>query len=126
MASLQTKQHEGVLVVSFGDTKILEDTKIQQIGQELQDAAVEAAKLDPPRLVLNFDGVSFMSSAMIGKLVLLNKKCGTLNVALKLCHVSDNVTEVFRITRLNKVFDIQPTEEKAIKSFDKKGWFGLG
>jgi anti-sigma B factor antagonist len=32
--------------------------------------------------------------------------------------------EVFKITKLNKLFDIHKTEEKAIESFDKKGWFG--
>ena len=32
--------------------------------------------------------------------------------------------EVFKITKLNKLFDIQADEEKAVASFDKKGWFG--
>jgi hypothetical protein len=32
--------------------------------------------------------------------------------------------EVFKITKLNKLFDILDTEEKALGSFDKKGWFG--
>ncbi|MCO6454146.1 MAG: STAS domain-containing protein [Pirellulaceae bacterium] len=126
MASLKSREEEGVLIVSFADAKILEDSRIQQIGQELLAAAEQAAKTEPGRLVLNFDGVTFMSSAMIGKLVLLNKQCAKQNVALKMCHISKNVAEVFKITRLNKVFDIQADEEKALKSFDKKGWFGLG
>ena len=41
--------------------------------------------------------------------------------ALKFCEVSPNVMEVFKITKLNKLFDIQDGEEKAIASFDKKG-----
>ena len=65
-----------------------------------------------------------MSSAMIGKLVLLNKKAKTDNVALKFCAISANVLEVFKITRLNKVFEIYADEEKAVKSFKKGGWFG--
>jgi anti-sigma B factor antagonist len=43
---------------------------------------------------------------------------------LKLSDISGNVSEVFKIMKLNKVFEIYKTEEKAIKAFDKKGWFG--
>ena len=32
--------------------------------------------------------------------------------------------EVFKITKLHKVFDIKDTEDKAIAGFGKKGWFG--
>ena len=60
----------------------------------------------------------------ITKLVMLNKKCKTGGVSLKFCEVSPNVMEVFKITKLNKLFDIQSDEEKAVASFDKKGWFG--
>lgn len=122
MALLRTQETDEALVVSFTDSKILDEARIQSIGAELIDAAERAAA--NKRLVVNFDGVAFMSSAMIGKLVLLNKKCKTDGIALKLCEIAGNVQEVFKIMRLNKVFDIYKTEEKALKSFDKKGWFG--
>ncbi len=121
MGALTTEEKEGVLVVYFGDAKILEDTKIQQIGQELLECQSRAVD---NKLLLNFSNVTFMSSAMIGKLVLLNKKCASDGVKLKLCNISKNLGEVFKITGLNKVLDIQKDEEKALKSFDKKGWFG--
>jgi anti-sigma B factor antagonist len=121
MSSLRSRDVEDVLVVQFTDAKILDDTRIQQIGKELLDMT---AKAQSGKMVLNFDGVSFMSSAMIGKLVLLNKKCKTSNIDLKLCQITANVFEVFKIMRLNKVFDIHKDEERAVKAFDKKGWFG--
>ncbi len=122
MTSLRTQETDGVLIVYFNDSKILDEPKIQKIGTELMNAATNATS--EKKLVLNFTGVGFMSSAMIGKLVLLNKKCKTDGVALKLSDISGNVSEVFKIMKLNKVFDMYKTEEKALKSFDKKGWFG--
>ncbi len=122
MTLLRTQETDGVLVVYFSDNKILDEAKIQKIGTELIDAADSATS--DKRLLLNFTGVGFMSSAMIGKLVLLNKKCKTDGVTLKLSDISGNVSEVFKIMKLNKVFEIYKTEEKALKSFDKKGWFG--
>ncbi len=122
MASLRTQETDGVLIVYFNETKILDDSKIQKIGSELIDAATNTVA--NKRLLLNFSGVGFMSSAMIGKLVLLNKKCKTDEITLKLCGISGNVSEVFKIMKLNKIFQIYKTEEKALKSFDKTGWFG--
>ncbi|MGE3776172.1 MAG: STAS domain-containing protein [Pirellulaceae bacterium] len=123
MSSLRTQEVEEVLVVYFTDAKILDEARIQQIGTELMSAAASASQ--KKKMVLNFQGVQFMSSAMIGKLVLLSKKCKNDQVVLKMCNISANVLEVFKITKLNKVFEIFDTEDKAIKSFTKKGgWFG--
>ena len=45
-----------------------------------------------------------MSSALIGTLVLLNKYVKTHDIVLRFANVTGNVLEVFKITRLNKVF----------------------
>lgn len=121
MAAITTQAHGEVFVVGLTDSKILDSQRIEQIGKELNEAVPQAIH---KKLVVNFRGVSFMSSAMITKLVMLNKVCKAQGVALKFCEVSPNVMEVFKITKLTKIFDIQPDEEKAIASFDKKGWFG--
>lgn len=121
MAAITTQVHDDVLVVGFTDSKILDSQRIEQIGRELQTVVGEA---EHRKLLLNFRGVSFMSSAMITKLVMLNKTCKAQGVNLKFCEVSPNVLEVFKITKLNRLFDIQEDEEKAVASFEKKGWFG--
>ena len=110
-----------VTVVKFKEAKILSDVVIAQAGREL----IEIAK-NSDKLLLNFEGVEFMSSAMIGKIVLLNKKCKTDKVKLKLCNISENIMEVFEITRLHTALDIVDTEDNAVSAFEKKGFFGLG
>lgn len=121
MAAITTQTKGEILVVGFTDSKILDSQRIDQVGKELQESIALAAH---KKLLINFSGVSFMSSAMITKLVMLNKTCKAQGIALKFCDVSPNVLEVFKITKLNKLFDIQEGEDKAIASFDKKGWFG--
>ena len=121
MAAITTQSTGEILVVGFTDSKILDSQRIEQVGKELQESVPQAIH---KKMLLNFRGVSFMSSAMITKLVMLNKVCKAQGIALKFCEVSPNVLEVFKITKLNKIFDIQDTEEKALASFDKKGWFG--
>ncbi|SRR6056297_534449 len=121
MSATRKEVKDQILVVYFTDGKILDSQRIEQVGKELQNAIPEA---EHKKLLLNFRGVSFMSSAMITKLVQLHKNCKSQGIALKFCDVSPNVLEVFRITNLKKIFDIQADEEKALASFDKKGWFG--
>ena len=123
MSSLKSREEEGVLVVNFTDAKILDEARIQQIGAELMEMVAAASQ--NKKMLLNFHGVQFMSSAMIGKLVLLNKKAKGSEIELKFCNISPNVLEVFKITRLNKVFKILADEEKAMKAFSGGGgWFG--
>ena len=110
--TIQHKQY--VVVVSFNDTKIVDSQRIEEIGRELQAAVGQATH---SKLLLNFKGVTFMSSAIITKLVLIHKLCKSKEVALKLCSISPNVMEVFKITKLNKLFDSVDDEQKAMASF---------
>ena len=121
MEALEQREVGNVLVVSFKDFKILDEQKIAEIGYEMTTLV---GKTPAGRMLVNFEGVTFMSSAMIGKIIQLNKKCKENNVDLRLCTISPNVMEVFKLMRLNKVLDIQKDEDKALASFSKKGWFG--
>ena len=43
---------------------------------------------------------------------------------LKLCSISPEIMEIFKITKLNKTFDIVKDEKAAMDGFSKKSWFG--
>ncbi len=63
-----------------------------------------SCELTAKRLLVDFRGVQFMSSAMIGKLVLLNKAAKQQSLDLRFANISPNVLEVFKITRLHELF----------------------
>lgn len=123
MSALMTQSHGDVTVVYFQDAQILDEVKIQQISDELNQIAERVAN---GKLLLNFTDVKFMSSAVLGKLNNLNKKCKTNQATLKLCNISPDIMQVFKITKLNKVFSIHENEEEALAAFNKKGWFSRG
>ena len=120
MQSLEMKQDEEVLVLSFVDRKITDQKRIAQIDADLQYATGLAAD---GRMLLDFEGLSFMSSAMIGALLRFQKKCDGESIKVKFCNISDDIKDVFHTMKLNKVFSIHKTREQAVKSYDKKGWF---
>jgi anti-sigma B factor antagonist len=119
--SVQSREESDVLVAYFTDSRILDEAKIQQIGAELTSLVTKTPK---GRLLLNFKNVQFMSSAMLGKIILLNKKCQAAKVDLRLCEIAPAILDVFKMMKLHKVLNIQKTEEKAIESYDKKSFFG--
>ena len=122
MAVIKKQKVDDVLVLGFTSSKILNEQDILQVGKELSATALEVE--DEQKVILSFRGVEFMSSAMLGRLVTFKKQCKNKTIQLKVCSITPDIMEVFKITKLNKVFDIVKDEEKAIGSFKKKSWFG--
>lgn len=111
---LQVNDVGEVCVVRFRDQKIIEDINIQEWGQELFQL-VDAENRQ--KLLLNFSGVDFLSSAALGKLITLDKKAKARGGILKLCNIRPEIYEVFAITKLNRLFDIKDDESDALASF---------
>jgi anti-sigma B factor antagonist len=115
-SAIKSESQGGVLVVSFTESRILDEAKIRQVGDELVSTL---NKTDEEKLLLDFRGVSFMSSAMLGTLVRFHKKCKEFKVRLKLCNIAPDIFTVFKITRLDKVFDIHDDASAAQAAFQK-------
>lgn len=103
-----------VSVVDFVDTAILDSTKIERIKADLE-ALVD--RLGHPKIVLSFDGVTHLASAMLGVLMSVNKKITSMKGELRLTHLSPMIAEVIKITNLDRVLRIYPTTDKALEKF---------
>jgi anti-sigma B factor antagonist len=110
-ALLRIQKQNDVAVISFVTSRILDQSNVQQLGEEL-DALVEKFKLG--KIVLNFSGVTYMSSAVMGKLVSLLKKVQATGGKLRLCQIEESIYEIFEIMRFDKMFKILPTEDQAV------------
>ena|ERR1035437_1758919 len=106
-----------ITVVELMDKKILDESSISQITEELQKLT------DPPGeplLVLDFTNVGHMSSSALSMLITLHKRVKEKHGQLRLCNIRPTIFEVFKITRLNEVFGISPTREKAVAEIQGK------
>lgn len=103
-----------VTIVKFVDSKIIDKAQIQQFGEELL-ALVSSENRGA--LLLNFDGVQFLSSAALGKLIKLDKTIKSAGGKLKLSCIRPEIHEVFSITKLDQMFDIKETEADALAAF---------
>jgi anti-sigma B factor antagonist len=112
---------DGILTIRIQDERLVEPEQLRRL---FEDVHTVVGKSDSEQIILDFSGVKFMASAMLGKLVALQKKVQEFRAKLKLCCVAPEIHEVFKITKLHKVFDIQSDEAAARKSFSKRGIFG--
>ena len=110
MEELRFQQRDGVLIAHFRCQRLLDDVLIIQIGQELMER-VEQPKT---KLILDFQGIMFMSSAMMGKVVQLSKKCKANRCELRVCNITPGTMGVFEKRLLNTVFTICNTVEDAL------------
>lgn len=104
----------GVSTVRFLDRKIVDSTSIEELGEEL---IALVTKEHRTQLLLNFDGVEFLSSAALNKLLSLNNKAKAAGGKLRLCNLRAEIKEVFTITKLDRVFDIRKSESDALEAF---------
>ncbi|MFW6189209.1 MAG: anti-sigma factor antagonist [Planctomycetota bacterium] len=110
-ALLRVTKQDDVAVVSFVTSRILDQSNVQQLGEEF-DSLVDQHHLE--KIVVNFENVSYMSSAVMGKLVALLKKVQSEGGELKLCNIEESIYEIFEIMRFDKMFDIEQSEEDAV------------
>jgi anti-sigma B factor antagonist len=123
MGMIKILDKDDVVVVSFTEVKILDQLAIDQIREDFKDLTLQAAS--GRKLLLDFSRVQFMSSSMIGQVVRLHKQCKRDKVKLKLCNISADIMEVFKITGLTKLLDIHKDALGALEAFGpaRRGWF---
>ncbi|OPY14600.1 MAG: Anti-sigma-B factor antagonist [Syntrophus sp. PtaU1.Bin005] len=71
------------------------------------------------RIVLNLSEVDFIDSSGLGAIVSSLKKIGN-DGDLVICSVRETVMSLFRLTRMNRVFDILSSEEEAIGALSRR------
>jgi len=84
---------------------------------ELKAKAKDLLEQGNRKLVLDLGGVSYINSSGIGALVGINTAYTKAGGKIKLCQMGKGVQNVFVITRLASVFDLEETRDEAVKKF---------
>ena len=111
---LRVKRDQGVVQIEFIDRNILDEANIQNIAEEIA-MIVDGEKA--PKLLISFKDVDHLSSAALGALITINRKVQTRSGQLRLADIDPQIYQVFVITKLNKLFEIHETSDKARASF---------
>jgi anti-sigma B factor antagonist len=105
---------EKFTVIEFKMPSLMDPIDLQNIGDALYKLVDEQ---DKRLIILDFEQVQYISSQAIGIILTMNKKLGALkNSKLILCGIGPRLMELLKITRLDKILTIKPTQKEAIKT----------
>ena len=97
----------GDVVITFKDSRLVEQDSLRKIQADI----LQLGESQPgTNMTLDFKKVEFMSSSALGFLVKLQKTITLGRGRLKLRNMSKQIYEVFKITKLDKVFMIEKSK----------------
>jgi len=71
--------------------------------------------------VLDFRHVRYLSSAVLGELVAIHKSVQEKKGTLRLCHLQPKIKELFEVTRLHELIDIDESLRDSLKILKAAG-----
>ena len=109
---LTSKEIKGVTVFELdGNIKSMED--LETFSNTVDGAISDGCR----KLLLNFEGVNFINSSGLGRLIMIIRKMGEVKGTLKVSNLGDDLEELFNFTKLNEKVNVFPTEEDALADF---------
>lgn len=101
------------VVVRFGDHRILDESTVKKISEELFSVA---EKPTCHHLIVNFTSVRGLTTLMLGKLLMLHKTMAAKGGKLILCEIGPEIEYAFVETKLTQIFEIRETESEALEA----------
>lgn len=111
--NISVQYSQNAAIITFSNEKILEESDIQQLQSSIMSVVEQAEHIN---MILDFSHVGFLSSAVLGLLIRVSKKIYESDGQLKLCNIAPKIFEIFKITRLTKIFDIYENLDQALDS----------
>jgi anti-sigma B factor antagonist len=70
----------------------------------------------PSRIVVDLEGMDYISSSGIGVLVSVLRRCRQSGFSLVICSLRPEIYELFKLTRLIQIFEIHENRDQALRS----------
>ena len=100
-----------VVVARIAKAGLSEEDNIEQLGQEL---SMLVDQFGCRRLAVNFEIVTLITSAALGKFITLHRNLHRRDGRLVLCCVADMMQDVLNATKLNEYFTVTATADEAV------------
>ncbi len=109
--SLQVIKHGDVVVVEVDGQLIVGNR------QELKQKVLDETEAGARKVLIDFAKAGYIDSSGLGVLVSLAKRLRELGGDLRLANLNDDLQTLFELTKLDSLFQIADTRERALESF---------
>ena len=100
-----------IVIVHIAKAGLSEEDNIEQLGQEL---SMLVDQFGCRQLAVNFEIVTLITSAALGKFIALHRNLHRREGRLVLCGVTGMVQDVLEATKLNEYFTVTTTAGEAV------------
>jgi anti-anti-sigma factor len=111
--SLETRNVDGILVAEFWDCFRLDPAPVQDLRAHYES---HLKGLGRPEVVVDLSGVGFAGSAALGNFVAMQRLARQNGGRLVFCNVDPTVSEVFRASKLDTLFEFVPDRPAALQA----------
>jgi anti-anti-sigma factor len=109
-----TVVNDVAVVVFAGRNAVFQAKDVEELSNDLLRLVEEEGRT---KLLLSLSGIQYLSSAMLVKLISLNKRIEQAQGRLKLCGLSPVLCDIFRVSKLDHFFEIDYDEASALAHF---------
>lgn len=100
---LEFEQDGPITVARITAASVLDAVNVSQLGADVLAYVKEHPKV---KLLLDFDQVDYLSSAVLTELLRINKAVAESKGHFRLCSLNRDIRKVFEITNLDNLFTI--------------------
>ncbi len=112
---IEVREADGVKVIRFHDQHLFDERTIRDVAEQI--AAELPNDGSPINVVLDFTGVALISSSLLSKLILLQRRVDASKGKLRLCEISPVLQQVFRTSNLDRLFSIDRDQRTSLSTF---------
>jgi anti-anti-sigma factor len=112
---IELTSEDGVTIATLKDHSLTDELIIHELIEELIQLI---ASREHPKLAIDFSGVGFLGTHLLGRLISVKKSATQHGTRLKLCSLSENIAEVFQLVCFDRVFDICPSKVEAVRAWN--------
>ena len=112
---IDVRDADGVHVIRFHERQLFDERSVREVAEQI--AAALPNDGSPINVVIDFTDVALISSSMLSKLILLQRRVDASHGKMRLCEMSAVVQSVFRTSNLDRLFTIDRDQRASLSAF---------
>ena len=112
---IELREVDQVKVISFKEKHLFDERTVKEVSDQI--AASLPNDGSPINLILDFSDVALISSSLLSKMILLQRRIELTRGKLRLCELSSVIESVFRTSNLDRLFKIDRDRRASIEAF---------
>lgn len=117
MNAKQGKQDFSIDTIKQGEAHIvtIRGSLADESNLVAKESFLKLLDQKPNRIVIDLEATEYISSSGIGLLVSVLRRCRQRGISMPVCRLKPELLDLFRLTRLNQVFEVFDDIASALK-----------